>query len=164
MPVIYYGGAGGGGSSDVLIVAETGVSLADITGATGERTMATLTIPEGIMGGDSILQIECYSHQTNNANTKTIRFKIDGDTFGAMSVKSCSGARMQKNLAGNGTPASQISLPSNLNDLASTSGTQQQKTYDFTQPRTLTITGELAVATDSLVVDHYRVAVINPVS
>ncbi len=54
---------------------------ASVTGTVAETTIATVTVPPGIMGINGVLRIQSEWTCTNSANSKTLQLKFGGTVY-----------------------------------------------------------------------------------
>ena len=127
------------------------------TGDTAEFTLATITIPAGAMGNNGQVEIEAAFSMTNNANAKSPRFKFGGTAMFDGTVSGVGGQQARKRIANRNATNSQVTFfYGAINDFSSSSGVTTAA-IDTTQPVNITITGQLAVATDTITLESYRV-------
>lgn len=126
-----------------------------LTGTTAETTLASLTIPGGLLGASgTIIVIALWSH-TNNANTKTKRVKYG--SFAAPYTETTSvSSRDYFSMHQRSTNAQVTYSASGFGNSASALLTGS---IDSTVDQTLSITGQLASASDTLTLEAIRVEV-----
>lgn len=143
-----------------IILTQSAVQ-ASLTGATTETTLATITIPGGMMGPNGSLRISTLWSFTNTANNKTIKIKNGSNTFLnytlASGVSSMSALTSMRN---RGTLNSQVAPSSAQVDYGTMGSNPQTFTIDTTVDQVLTITGQLANATDYCNLEAYTVEVL----
>lgn len=146
----------------VLASSATAVSCA---ADTNENTLATITVPAGIMGLNGILRITSAWTFTGSTNSKTWRVK-----FGAMTVQD------------NGTTTAGVTSIRCVSELRNVGATNSQKgnsytwtiagsvpatapttaAIDTTAAVTMLITGQKGLAGETLTLDSYLVELIIP--
>ena len=117
-------------------------------------TLATITIPAGLMGANGKLKIYPLWSNTNNANAKTLRVVLNGGT-------PVYTATLQNNVHNSGllilrnfnSETAQRMSSGMAAGLGSTTGSIAATTVDTTVPVTVTVTGQLAVGTDTLTLE-----------
>ncbi len=126
------------------------VVLKDTTLAT---TLATITIPAGLMGANGKLKIYTLWATTNNANVKTLRAVFSGSTCTTMtsqSVSNNSGLVIIRNINSESVQKCSSGLVAGI---GASSGSIASPTVDTSAATTITITGQLAVGTDTLTLE-----------
>lgn len=144
--------------SPVTILAHSAVAVSH-TGNTTETTLATITIPAGEMGLNGAVEIEALFSFTANANTKTPRFKFGAATVANPAITGGYASSMVRKLVSNrGAANSQITSGSDSQNEFSTGLTAATTSaVDTSAVVTLTITGQLAVGTDTITLERYMV-------
>ncbi|TDY26315.1 hypothetical protein B0G81_6825 [Paraburkholderia sp. BL6665CI2N2] len=150
----------GGGHGVPQIIAQSAVS-SSVTGTLAETTLATIALPA--LQANSIVRITHDHTFTNNADTKTITARINGTSVGAYNIASNATSSMQRRLANRNSKSSQLVTPATAGTSfgSSTSG-YLTATIDTSVPTTLTLTGTLANAADTITLESYIVEVLNP--
>ncbi len=124
-----------------------------MTGSTSVATLATITIPAGLMGANGKLKIYPLWATTNNANIKTLRLNIGGmlcSTMVSQSIPNNSGLLIIRNT---NNEAAQKCSSGLVAGIGTSSGSIASTTIDTTAATTITITGQLAVGTDTLTLE-----------
>ena len=135
----------------------TGSAVATSCAFSGvDEVLASFNIPAGILGVNSVLQIEPVWTFTSSANNKTLRIKI-GTTmvYSALRTTSVKEAPLFV-LANRNSLARQIKP---YDGVYVTAGPIAPETYaiNFSVPVTVEITGQRANSGDSLTLEYYRV-------
>jgi len=124
------------------------------TGSTSEITVATLTVRGGCMGDNGQIQMSIKDARINNANLKTVRTRFAGTNLGfANSATNASAITNVMTVTNAGSASRQFSV---LGISDSLGGTVTAPTYDSVNTAVdfaLTITEQLAVATDYVVIN-----------
>lgn len=131
-----------------------------LTGSTSVVTLATITIPAGLMGANGKLKIYPLWATTNNANAKTLRLNIGGSlcsTMPSQSVPNNSGLLIIRNINSEAVQKCSSGLVAGI---GSSSGSIASPTVDTSAATTITITGQLAVGTDTLTLEDLFVEVV----
>jgi len=131
-----------------------------LTGSTSAVTLATITIPAGLLGANGKLKIYPLWATTNNANAKTLRLNIGGSVFSTMasqSVPNNSGLLIIRNINSESAQKCSSGLVAGI---GASFGSIAATTVDTTAATTITITGQLAVGTDSMTLEDLFVEVI----
>ncbi len=124
-----------------------------LTGSTSVVTLATITIPAGLMGANGKLKIYPLWATTNNANVKTLRAVFGGSTCTTMisqSVPNNSGLVIIRNTNSESAQKCSSGLVAGI---GSSFGSIASITIDTTAATTLVISGQLAVGTDTLTLE-----------
>ena len=130
------------------------------TGSTSVVTLATITIPAGLMGANGKLKIYPLWSTTNNANVKTLRLNIGGtlcSTMTSQSVPNNSGLLIIRNLNSESVQKCSSGLVAGI---GSSTGSIASPTVDTSAATTITITGQLAVGTDTLTLEDLFIEVV----
>ena len=133
------------------------VVLKDTTLAT---TLAIITIPAGLIGANGKLKIYPLWATTNNANIKTLRLNIGGmlcSTMVSQSIPNNSGLLIIRNINSESVQKCSSGLVAGI---GASSGSIASPTVDTTAATTITITGQLAVGTDTLTLEDLFVEVV----
>lgn len=131
-----------------------------LTGSTSVVTLATITIPAGLMGANGKLKIYPLWSTTNNANVKTLRATFSGSTCTTMasqSVPNNSGLVIIRNTNNEATQKCSSGLVAGI---GSSSGSIASTTIDTTAATTLVISGQLAVGTDTMTLEDLFIEVV----
>lgn len=149
----------GGTANSPIILAQSGVA-SSVTGTTTETTLATITIPGGMMGQNGMLRLTTLWTLTNNANSKTLRGKLGGGTFFAP-VNTGNGSYNGIATLRNRSSASQVFLSAGNPTIAGgAGGPAVTLAIDTTVDQPLLITAQLASATDTATLEGYTVEVL----
>ena len=122
--------------------------------------LATITIPAGLLGANGKLKIYPLWSTTNNANVKTLRAIFSGSTCTTMtsqSVPNNSGLVIIRNTNSESAQKTSSGLVAGI---GSSFGSIASTTVDTTAATTITITGQLAVGTDTLTLEDLFVEVV----
>ena len=131
-----------------------------LTGSTSVVTLATITIPAGLLGANGKLKIYPLWSTTNNANIKTLRAIFGGSTCTTMysqSVPNNSGLLIIRNT---NNEAAQKCSSGLVAGIGSSTGSIASPTVDTSAATTITITGQLAVGTDTLTLEDLFIEVV----
>ena len=131
-----------------------------LTGSTSVVTLATITIPAGLLGANGKLKIYPLWATTNNANVKILRANIGGvlcTTMTSQSVPNNSGLVIIRNI---NNEAAQKCSSGLVAGIGSSTGSIASPTVDTSAATTITITGQLAVGTDTLTLEDLFVEVV----
>ena len=131
-----------------------------LTGSTSVVTLATITIPAGLLGANGKLKIYPLWATTNNANVKTLRAVFGGSTCTTMtsqSVPNNSGLVIIRNTNNEATQKCSSGLVAGI---GASFGSIAVLTIDTTAATTLGISGQLAVGTDTLTLEDLFIEVV----
>jgi len=131
-----------------------------LTNSTSSVTLATITIPAGLLGANGKLKIYPLWATTNNVNQKTLRAIFSGSTCSTMtslSVPNNSGLVIIRNTNSESAQKCSSGLVAGI---GSSLGSIAVLTIDTTAATTLVITGQLAVGTDSMTLEDLFVEVV----
>jgi len=130
-----------------------------LTGTTSVVTLATITIPAGLLGENGKLKIYPLWATTNNANVKTLRLNIGGplSTMTSQSVPNNSGLLIIRNINSESVQKCSSGLVAGI---GSSIGSIASPTIDTSAETTITITGQLAVGGDTMTLEDLFVEVV----
>ncbi len=133
-----------------------------LSGTTNAVTLATatITIPAGLLGANGKLKIYPLWSTTNNANQKILRLNIGGvlcSTMTSQSVPNNSGLLIIRNINSESAQKCSSGLVAGI---GSSFGSIAVTTIDTTAATTITITGQLAVGTDTLTLEDLFIEVV----
>ena len=131
-----------------------------LTGTTVETTLVTITIPAGLIGSNGKVKLYPLWSTTNNANTKTLRVKFPYNTVytaPASNTVHVSGLVIIRNL---GSESVQRVSSGILAGLGGTTTSIAQTTINTSAATTITITGQLAVGTDTMTLEGLFVEIV----
>jgi len=131
-----------------------------LTTSTSVVTLATITIPAGLLGANGKLKIYPLWSTTNNANQKTLRAIFSGSTCSTMvsqSVSNNSGLLIIRNTNSESVQKCSSGLVAGI---GSSTGSIASTTVDTSAATTITITGQLAVGTDTMTLEDLFVEVV----
>jgi hypothetical protein len=152
--------------SQLGIVAASGAAVADPGNTTAETTMATITIPANSMGVNGSLRIMTTWSTTNNANAKTVRFRLGGASgtqFATVNIASALSADVSRMIQNRNSASSQVGNISatSVGAFGVTSGNAVvTATVDTTAAVDLIISIQKGTGTDSTVLERYTVEVL----
>ncbi len=130
-----------------------------LTGSTSVVTLATITIPAGLLGANGKLKIYPLWATTNNANFKTLRVVFGGplSTMVSQSVPNNSGLLIIRNINSEAVQKCSSGLVAGI---GASFGSIASPTVDTSAATTITITGQLAVGTDTMTLEDLFVEVV----
>ena len=132
-----------------------------LTGTTTATTLATITIPAGLIGANGKVKFYPLWSNTNNANAKTLRVVLNSWTivYTATIVNSVhnSGLLILRNF--NSETAQRMSSGM-VAGLGSTTGSIAAPTIDTTVPVTVTVSGQLANSADTMTLEDLFIEVV----
>lgn len=150
--------------SSPIVIAQSGTAV-PLTGTTTETTLATITIPGGMMGLNGSIEVDVSASFTANTNLKTLNVKLGGTQIGIFSRSGATetGARTNLVVSNRGSQSSQVlSQPASTSVLFGVFTTTYPATLskDMSQDQALTITGTLANSADTITLERYSVKVL----
>lgn len=131
-----------------------------LTGTTSETTLATITIPAGVLGPNGQLQVDALFSYTASTNTKTPRIKFGGTAFyaPAIAVGSQVGVGVSLRIANRASVSSQVGIsPAVLAGVGVATAGPVTASVNTAASVTLLITGQLALGTESITLESYSV-------
>ena len=143
------------------VLASSGVKV-DLTGSTTETVLATITLPA--LSANGRIRVTVVYTQTNNANTKTVRGRLNGiagTAFMSVAQTAILTNRYQFEIINRGATNSQVGNVSSV-AWSTSSGSPVTSAIDTSVAVDLVITGQLGVGTDTLSLESYLVEVLVP--
>lgn len=133
---------------------------------TNENTLGTITVPANAMGANGILRITARWTYTNNANNKTMRARWSGGAgtvvWGPTRTTQL-GSSTIIIIANLGATNAQRYFSLNNNDASTADGNAGGTTaVDTTAATSVVLTGQKALAGDTLTLEHYLAELILP--
>jgi len=142
-----------------------GVSGAAVSCAadTAENTLATVTIPAGVMGTNGVLRVTTLWSYTNSANNKTLRINFGGTAYLSNVATTTVAVQALVMIRNRGVTNSQVGFTNaTFSAIGTTTGTLTTSSVDTTSAQSLTITGQKASAGETLTLESYLVELIRP--
>ena len=131
-----------------------------LTGSTSGVTLATITIPAGLLGANGKLKIYPLWATTNNANVKTLRAVFGGSACSTMTSQSSPNNSGLVIIRNTNSESAQKTSSGLVAGIGSSFGSIASTAIDTTAATTITITGQLAVGTDTLTLEDLFVEVV----
>jgi hypothetical protein len=142
-------------------VAASGAAAAQLTGTVTETTLATITIPGGLMGPNGVARVTVLYTNSNSANNKTLRVKFGGTTYFGPAVTTNVTSQAMVMVRNRNATNSQVGMAfGSTSGFGGSSAAAVTSAVDTTADITLLITGQLANATDTLTLEGYTVDVL----
>ena len=131
-----------------------------LTGTTSPTTLATITIPAGLIGTNGKVKFYPLWSNTNNANVKTLRVVLNGATtvYTATSQNNVhnSGLLILRNFNSETIQRMSSGMAAGL---GSTTGSIAAPTIDTTVATTITVTGQLGNSADTMTLESLFVEI-----
>lgn len=131
-----------------------------MTGGTTENTLASVLIPAETLGPLGQILVHTVWSMTNNANLKTMRVKLGSSVLASITATTSVSAAMISRIANRGGAASQIGMPSGSPGTGASGSAILTSTINTDADATLSITGQLAVGTDTLKLESWYCEII----
>lgn len=147
--------------SQSRILAASAVAVPN-TGNTNENTLATIAIPAGVMGLNGILRIWTQWDYPSTANNKTMRVKLGATSFSGVVATTTLVARILTMIHNRGVANSQIGGAANFAGIGTVGAGDVNGAIDTSVAQNLTITGQLALGTETLTLEAYLVELLVP--
>ena len=131
-----------------------------LTGTTSATTLATITIPAGLIGANGKLKIYPLWSTTNNANNKILRVNIGGlicTTMASQNFPNNSGLVIIRNINSESVQKCSSGLVAGI---GSSFGSIASITIDTTAATNISLAGQLAVGTDTLTLEDLFIEVV----
>lgn len=143
----------------IVMLARSAVA-ASVTGTLSETTLATITLPAGLMGSNGQLRITTFWNGTNSANNKTCKIKL-GAGIVHTQVNTTSPVFTQLMMVRNRNAAnSQVCHPAISGSFTDTATTPTTLAIDTSVATTVTLTAQLANIGETLTIEAYTVELI----
>lgn len=126
-----------------------------VTGTLTETTLATITIPGGMMGPNGSLRIRALFGGTNSANSKTMRVRLAGSAMATSAGFTTSDYALHQVLVANRN--AQNSQLASYGTAQAGTGSVTVTAVDTSVDQLLTITGQLASAGETLTLQSFLV-------
>lgn len=143
------------------VIAQSGAS-ASHTGDTIEATLATITLPAGVLGPNGRLEIDTlWTFSTSSANSKTCRAKLSTAVIAAVVATTSLGLRHMGTCINRNSQSAQIIFnPANQPGSGTSAVANSTAAIDTSVSQTITITGQLASAAETITLEGYTVRAI----
>ena len=156
------GGGAGRGYQSPGVVAQSGTA-SSVTGTTSETVLATIPIPAGALGINGVLRITALWSYTNSANNKTLRINFGGTTWFNQVQTTTASAQGMTMIRNRGSVTSQVGYAISAGSaFGSTSVANATAAINMAVAQNLTITGTLALGTETITLEGYTVEILNP--
>lgn len=131
------------------------------TGVLTVQSMVVLTIPGGVMGPNGTVRYTLSGSVPNNADNKAALISYAGTLLTSVTMTTSLTFLVQRSFSNRGVTGSQVNDGGlGIFGPQVNVGAAVYTTADTTQPQTLSIQGQLAVATDFVVLEKFLVEVI----
>jgi len=131
-----------------------------LTGTTSETTLASFTVNGGLMGAKGKLKIWPLLSMTNNANSKTLKLKMDGNVIYGNTRANEAHIQFLSVVRNTNSESSQKISSGITVGLGTSTAAITTLSVDTSVDFTISITGQLANAADSLTLDGLFVEVV----
>ena len=141
------------------LITSGGAAYTQTTGA--DITLANITVPGGLMGNNGGLRITRQDSTPNNANSKISFIKLNGATLQLQSIATTSTSQYWQMRIGNrGVQNSQVANGASVNTFGQSAGPALTSAINTAIDQPCWLTGQLAVATDYIVLEGFTVEVL----
>lgn len=147
--------------SPIKVVSQYNGPALSHTGDTTETTLATVTLPP--MGANDVLRIETVWTHLSSGGTWTPKVKLGATLVsgGAALTAGTSAAYFEQSVRNRGATNSQVLLaPATAGPVAGTSAAIVTAAEETNAGATVTITGTVAVGTDTIKLEAYRITIL----
>lgn len=143
-----------------IVVGQSAVA-ASVTGTLTETTLASITIPGGMMGVNGVLRVIPLFSMTNNANTKTFNIRLGGILINTPVVASVAAIQMLSLIRNRNAQNSQVSFtPANTTGLGTAGAAVLAVNVDTSVDQVLALSGVLSNTGDTITLEGYTVEVL----
>lgn len=148
--------------SGLTVLARAGAPSAALTGSTTETVIASVTIPAGALKNAALRLDTQWSH-TNNANNKTLKMTIGGQTVFSVVQTTTASTSDLRTISNPGT--GDVQRGPNASATGATAfggatGATLALTLDTDSPLVIEFRGQLANAADSITLEDYVVEIV----
>ncbi len=146
--------------SKIIVVAASAVAV-PLTGSTNETTLATVTIPP-LGPRDRLRVTDVWSFNAANANVKTGRIKLGGQTLGSSVGTNFLNLAHFTDICNRNAQNAQIARanPTGYGGWGGSTGAVFTGTVDTSIAQDLIITGQLASGADTMTLESYLIELI----
>jgi len=131
------------------------------TGVTAtEITVATVSIPAGVLGTRGRLNTDYLARCNNSAGVKSVFVRYGGTLATQFDLSTSTGTRQGQIITARGRTDRQLAQASSTASYSLMSGTPNRLSVDSTQAQTLTFSAQIATATDWLVYEEAAVTAV----
>ena len=143
-------------ASGPQIIAQSAVAVTTPTD-TNENTLATITIPGGVISANGRLVVEAYFTVTASTNSKTWRVRLGGTTLHSGNTTSATGISVgiMAPIANRNSESSQVGT--GFTGIGVSASAHPTGTVDTTADQTLTITAQKATGAETMTLTQYSV-------
>lgn len=143
-----------------IVLAQSGIA-SSITGTVAETTLASVTVPGGLMGPNGSLRVNLsFSMVIGAAQNKTMRVKLGGTTFLLYTLNNSTEFLANVIIRNRNSQGVQLIQNSSNAGIGASSTAMANAAIDTTVDQLLTITGQLQNAGDSVAIEGYTVEVL----
>lgn len=142
-----------------LVFAQSAVAV-PLTGTTAETVLASVVIPGGLMGPNGAVRVSIVDSHTNNTNLKILKIALAASVLGSVGINTSASGEYSFVVRNRGTQIVQVSGGINNFGSGVSGNSAVTSTVNTAVDQTLTITGTLAVGTDTLTLEAYTVEVL----
>lgn len=149
-----------------VVLAQSAVAAAALTGTTTETAAANYTLAGNLMGLNGKLRVFTKWTLTNNANVKTLRFRFGGSGISGTALSdpqstSQTSLHVTAEIENRNSLSSQIGGNGSVN-LTGSTNTWRTATVNTASDQLIAITAQLAVGTDSVTLESYQIVLYRP--
>lgn len=148
-------------------ITPTGITAGAYVGGTTEAILTSIIIPGGSMGANGMIRAQSSWGCSNSANNKTARTRLDGVLFGQQGQTTVASFGAMNGIKNRGNPAIQFQAAggsgapaTTLGGAPASSSINAQTAINTTVDTTLTFRGQLAVATDFMILDACTIEIL----
>jgi len=145
----------------VTVLSQSGAP-SSVTGTTSETVLATIAIPAGAVGPNGAIRVTTLWSYTNNSNNKILFTRLGGVSVQGITNTTTSAMTQQIVIRSRGTSTSQITEFNSTSGFGSAAAGNFATTVDMTKAQNLTLSGAVAVGTDTITLEGYTVEILNP--
>lgn len=133
-----------------------------VTGTTDETTLFTATLPGGLLGPNGVLCVDQLHSWTSNANNKNFRLYLGSTVFAWIVRTTGAVSGWQRFIFNRNNQASQVTTALAASGWEVPGGVVITGTEDTSADLTFKLTGQLANAADTLVLEAFYSYLVRP--
>ncbi len=145
--------------TDAAATVKPATSAGAYTADLNDNTLATISLPAGIMGANGVLEVITLWQVPNNANAKNGRVKMGGATWKDANLASTASCRDMCRIMNRGSQAVQICGVQSAVSFGTSSSNPVTGAVNTASAQTITITALRGAAGDSIKLEAYEIYV-----
>lgn len=134
---------------------------ATVTGTTAETTLATVTIPAGVLGANGRVIVSALWSLSSSINLRTPRVRFGGSVFAAAAVSTLAAAvRVGAEIQNAGSAGAQVAFAAGAALLEVSTDSNVVGSVDTSVDQVLVLSGQVALAAEFVRLEAYTVEIL----